>query len=57
MYAPVVSRFVTYGVDCPDVVGGYRDAIVGLPAMQEWMAAARRETEVIAEDEVEPLSP
>ena len=50
-YAPVVSRFETYAVKLPAAARAYADAVLRLPAMQEWMAAALRETEFIAEDE------
>jgi glutathione S-transferase len=45
MYAPVVSRFETYGVDVPSSVRAYMDRILALPAMQEWKAAAQKEIE------------
>jgi glutathione S-transferase len=43
MYAPVVSRFVTYGVAVPPPVQGYMDRVMALPAMQDWMADSRAE--------------
>lgn len=43
MYAPVVSRFRTYAVALPPDAQAYRDALLGLPAMQEWAADARAE--------------
>lgn len=48
MFAPVVSRFVTYGVRLDPLSQAYADAIWQVPAMQEWLAAAAAETEVIA---------
>jgi glutathione S-transferase len=51
MYAPIVSRFVTYAVDLPAGAQAYADRLWDLPAMREWRAAAVAETEVIAEDE------
>ena len=36
MYAPVVSRFSTYGVEVPGNVKAYMDNIWALPAMREW---------------------
>lgn len=36
MYAPVVSRFVTYGVEMPPLVQAYAERIFALPAMQDW---------------------
>jgi len=50
-YAPVVSRFQTYAVKLPPVARAYADAVLRLSAMQEWMTAARQETEFVAEDE------
>jgi glutathione S-transferase len=43
MYAPVVSRFQTYGVALPPVVAAYCEKMMALPAMQDWMAAAKAE--------------
>jgi glutathione S-transferase len=45
MYAPVVSRFVTYGVAVPPSVQGYMDRVLALPAMLDWMADSRAEVE------------
>ncbi len=39
MFAPVVSRFVTYGVELDEVSARYRDAIMSWPAMVEWFSA------------------
>jgi glutathione S-transferase len=50
-YAPVATRFVTYGVQLPDVARRYVDAVLALPAVQEWSTAARVEPEVIAAEE------
>ena len=36
MYAPVVSRFRTYGVELDDELKAYADRIWNWPAMQEW---------------------
>jgi len=43
MYAPVCSRFRTYGVEVPQIVSGYIDRVFALPAMQDWLAEARQE--------------
>lgn len=43
MFAPVVSRFVTYAPKLDALSAAYRDAVWGMPAMQEWAAAAKRE--------------
>jgi len=46
MYAPVASRLHTYDVSLGGAAGQYAMAIQALPAMQEWIAGARAETEV-----------
>ncbi len=43
MYAPVVTRFVTYSVSLDPVCAAYRDAVLALAPMQEWIAAAKVE--------------
>jgi glutathione S-transferase len=40
MFAPVVSRFVTYDVPLGSAAAGYRDLIWNLSAMAEWRAKA-----------------
>lgn len=42
-YAPVVTRFVTYGVPFRPELAAYRDAVLGLPAMLKWTEAAQGE--------------
>ena len=49
MYAPVVLRFRTYGVEVKN--RNYYDAMLALPAMKEWIAAAERETESLPQFE------
>ena len=44
MFAPVVTRFVTYGVEVPPEARAYMDAVLALPAMQRWIADAIEET-------------
>lgn len=53
MYAPVVTRFVTYGIPLNAACTAYRDHIMALPAMKEWVAAAQTEPEEIDELEAE----
>jgi glutathione S-transferase len=53
MYAPVVWRFHTYAVELSAVAQSYMRAIMALPAWGEWGDAARRETWVLAHDEVD----
>lgn len=43
MYAPVVSRFTTYGVKTPKRVTRYMEKVWALPAMQAWLKAAQKE--------------
>jgi glutathione S-transferase len=47
MFAPVVTRFSTYGVKLPPVAAAYVKTMVALPAMKEWIAAAKEEPWVI----------
>ena len=53
MYAPVVSRFHTYGVEVGAVSATYMQAMMAMPAWQEWYAAALKEEWLLAEDEVD----
>lgn len=43
-YAPVVFRFLTYGIELGPEAAGYVERIRALPAMAEWYDAALRET-------------
>ena len=47
MYAPVVSRFHTYAVEVGAEARAYMDAVMGLPAWNEWCAAALAEPWVL----------
>ena len=47
MYAPVVLRFRTYAVHLNPACREYADAILALAPMQQWLADAEAETEVI----------
>ena len=51
MYAPVATRFETYAVALSVPARTYADTLLALPAMQEWYAAARAETEVLPQYE------
>ena len=51
-YAPVATRFMTYGVPLSKVAQRYVDSIHALPAMREWVAASRAEAEVIEAYEI-----
>ncbi len=43
MYAPVVSRFTTFGVDVPAPVRAYMERVMALPAMRDWGVASQKE--------------
>ena len=45
MYAPVAVRFRGYGVAESPVTAAYCDTLFAMPELQEWIAAARAETE------------
>ena len=47
MYAPVVTRFRTYKIELEREAETYCEAVMALPAMQEWLAAARNEPMVV----------
>jgi len=51
MYAPVVTRFTTYGVPLPGPASAYREAVMATPAMVEWITAAKAETWIIDQAE------
>jgi glutathione S-transferase len=50
-FAPVATRFITYAVSLPAAARDYVEAVRKLPAVTEWMNAARRETAFVAADE------
>jgi glutathione S-transferase len=50
-FAPVAMRFATYAVALPADAAAYAAALRALPAVAEWAAAARRETDFVAGDE------
>jgi glutathione S-transferase len=43
MFAPVVTRFVTYGFTLPGFAQSYIEAMMSHPWMEEWFAAAAEE--------------
>ena len=47
MYAPVVTRFRTYRIELEREADAYCDAVMALPAMQEWLAAAKNEPMIV----------
>jgi glutathione S-transferase len=52
MYAPVVFRFLTYGVSEPGAVDEYIQTVRSDPLVQAWIQAAKGEQEVVAASEV-----
>ena len=53
MYAPVVTRFLTYDVRLDPVCAAYGQRIMALPDMVEWVAAAKAEPDALQELDVE----
>ena len=51
MYAPVALRFVTYAVELDPVSTAYVNTVTAMPAIRQWIADARAETEVIPQFE------
>ncbi|MBW8076826.1 MAG: glutathione S-transferase [Gallionella sp.] len=52
MYAPVVFRFLTYGVSEPGAPDEYMQTVSRDPLVQAWLRAAEAEQEVVASSEV-----
>ena len=53
MYAPVATRFHTYGVELDPVCQAYVKQILSMPLMKAWIQAAQAEPEDIEELEME----
>jgi glutathione S-transferase len=51
MYAPVVTRFKTYGVKVAGEAQRYCDAVLAAPGVRAWIEDALKEKEFVAEDE------
>jgi glutathione S-transferase len=51
MYAPVVSRFHSYGILVAPKCHAYMDAVMALPAWSEWEQAARKEPWIMRHNE------
>jgi glutathione S-transferase len=51
MFAPVVTRFATYGVACGPIASRYRETMLAAPGVAAWCEGARAETEFVPEDE------
>ena len=53
MFAPVVTRFITYDVKLDSDCAAYCKEIMALPYMQEWLEAAKAEPDEVVELDVE----
>ena len=53
MFAPVVTRFITYDVALDPDCAAYCQTLLALPALQQWIAAAMAEPEEIDELDAE----
>lgn len=53
MFAPVVTRFITYDVRLDSDCTAYSKAIMDMPAMKEWVAGAQAEPDEVLELDVE----
>lgn len=50
-YAPVVTRFLTYGVPVPAHIAAYMDRVLALPGVAAWRTAALAEQTFVPYDE------
>ena len=53
MYAPVVTRFLTYDIALDKPCAAYCKRVMDLPAMQQWVSAAKTEPDEIDELDAE----
>jgi glutathione S-transferase len=53
MFAPVVTRFLTYDVKLDSECAAYCKAVMAMPAMQEWVKGAQAEPDEVVELDVE----
>jgi glutathione S-transferase len=51
MFAPVVTRIVTYSLPIARFAGPYMDAVLTHPFMQDWIAGAQEEEWVLEQFE------
>ena len=51
MFAPVVLRFRSYGINLPDAARAYPQRMLESESIQRWLAAAESEIEVIKREE------
>ncbi len=53
MYAPLVTRLDTYSIALDATTQSYVDAVLALPAFQEWRSAGLKEAWVVHDDEID----
>jgi len=53
MYAPVVTRFITYSIPVPPFAASYMKAVLSYPHVMEWIDKAQDEPWVIEQYEIE----
>jgi glutathione S-transferase len=53
MFAPVVTRFLTYDVKLDSDCAAYSKAMMALPVMQDWVEGAKAEPDEVLELDVE----
>ena len=53
MYAPVVTRFITYSIPVPPFAASYMKAVLSQPHVMEWIDKAQDEPWVIEQYEIE----
>jgi glutathione S-transferase len=56
MFAPVVTRLVTYAVPVPPFAATYMEEVLSHPAVSEWIEKAQDEPWVIEQYEQEPVT-
>jgi glutathione S-transferase len=54
MFAPVITRFLTYSVAVPPFAAEYMRSVLSRPDVQEWIAKAQDEPWVVEEFEAQP---
>jgi glutathione S-transferase len=53
MFAPVVTRFLSYDVKLDSDCAAYCGTIMAMPAMSDWVAGAKAEPDEVVELDVE----
>ena len=51
MYAPVVLRFKTYGIQLNESASQYMQHVLACPVLQHWVSEALQEADIVASDE------